>query len=449
MATVAEVTRVQTSGLNHIDALQDTGPAWNYLLPGGNMLSYTFSVASGNEDNRTDVSAFTASQQTHTHSMLAYISSVTGIVFSETTTGTSAVLHFAMNDIVGPYSGLCSWRSSYSFDGSSQITSYSANAYVYLDSVEWGTQNLALAPGNQGYAVLLHEMGHALGLKHPFEGDIRLPTSTDNTTNTVMSYTESGGPYSTFQAYDLAALNWLYGGDGLAGQIGMNSANGSRYLTGSANSETLSTGSGNDILIGLGGNDTLVGLGGNDTIDGGVGFDTAQYGANRSNFTVSKSGSTVTVLDNTGALGTDTLSNIERVNFSDRVIAFDTSGDAGKAYRVYQAAFDRMPDAGGLGFWIKALESQATLQQVAQGFVNSGEFLALYGSNASPESIVTKMYNNVLHRAPEQGGFDFWVNFIKTGNPVALVLAEFSESPENIAQVIGVIQNGIEFIPFG
>lgn len=441
MPTVTDVTSVHPTGLNHIDALLDAGPAWNYLQPGGNTLTYTFSVASGNEDNRTDVTAFSASQQANTRSLLAYITSITGIQFSETTSGSAAVLHFAMTDIIGAStSGLCSWGSSYSFDGNNQITRYSANAYVYLDSVEWGTQNLALAAGNQGYETLLHEMGHALGLKHPFEGDTRLPTNTDNTSNTLMSYTDSGGPYATFQAYDLAALNWLYGGDGLAGSMGLNSASDGRYLTGSANAETLTTGSGND---------TLTGLGGNDVIDGGAGFDTALYAASRSNFTVSKSGSTVTLLDNTGALGVDTLSNIERINFSDRVIAFDTSGDAGKAYRVYQAAFDRTPDAGGLGFWIKTLENHATLQQVAQGFVDSAEFTALYGSNASPESIVTKMYNNVLHRAPEQGGFDFWVNVIKTGNPVALVLAEFSESPENQAQVIGVIQNGMEYIPFG
>ena len=31
-----------------------------------------------------------------------------------------------------------------------------------------------LVPGSEGYAALLHEIGHALGLKHPFEGDIRL-----------------------------------------------------------------------------------------------------------------------------------------------------------------------------------------------------------------------------------------------------------------------------------
>ena len=441
MPTVADATTAHITGLNHIDALLNTGPAWNYLQPAtNNTLSYTFSVASGNEDNRTDVAAFNASQQTHTRSMLAGITSVTGIKFSETSDGTAALLHFAMNDIVGPTTaGLLSWQSSYNFTSNDELTSYSASAYVYLDSVEWGAQNLALAPGNNGYETLLHEMGHALGLKHPFEGDIRLPGATDTSANTVMSYTDSGGPYSTFRPYDLAALNWLYGGDGLGGKLGINSLADGRYLTGSASADTLTTASGDDILVGLGGNDVL---------NGAAGFDTAIYAANRANFTLAKSGNNFTLTDNTSALGIDTLSNIERITFADRTIDFDTNGIAAKAYRVYQAAFDRAPDAGGFGFWINTLNLTSSIQQVAAGFVSSAEFISVYGANASNASIVTKMYNNVLHRAPEQGGFDFWVDVLNRGNPVALVLAEFSESQENKTQVLGTIQNGMEYIPF-
>ncbi|NDE78359.1 MAG: hypothetical protein EB047_04025, partial [Chitinophagaceae bacterium] len=40
------------------------------------------------------------------------------------------------------------------------------------------------------------------------------------------------------------------------------------------------------------------------------------------------------------------LKNIERFVFSDGVIAVDLNGNAGKAYRVYKAAFARDPMAG-------------------------------------------------------------------------------------------------------
>jgi len=77
--------------------------------------------------------------------------------------------------------------------------------------------------GSVGYQVLLHEIGHALGLAHPFEGPYALPTGEDNTANTIMSYNQAGPYQSTFQAYDLLALRWIYGEDGLRGSLGFNS----------------------------------------------------------------------------------------------------------------------------------------------------------------------------------------------------------------------------------
>jgi Ca2+-binding RTX toxin-like protein len=224
--------------------------------------------------------------------------------------------------------------------------------------------------------------------------------------------------------------------------------------------DAINGGLGNDYIYGDGGNDTLAGGDGNDTLAGGLGndqlngnggFDTAVYSGNRSYYTITSSAGTITIRSNSplnwdGDM--DTLLNLERLTFADRTIDFDTHGNAGKAWRIYQAAFDRAPDPIGLGYWINTLANQATLRDVASGFVNSPEFTSLYGSNASAESIVTRLYNNVLHRPPESGGFDYWVNVIKNGHPIAQVLADFSESAENQAQVIGAIQNGIEYIPF-
>lgn len=43
--------------------------------------------------------------------------------------------------------------------------------------------------GARGYALIVHEMGHALGLKHPFEAPAMLPSELDNQSVSVMSYT--------------------------------------------------------------------------------------------------------------------------------------------------------------------------------------------------------------------------------------------------------------------
>ncbi len=66
------------------------------------------------------------------------------------------------------------------------------------------------APGNHGYMTLIHETGHALGLKHPHETPA-LVTEEDNTSNTVMSYRFTGNAAGTLMAYDLVALQQIYG----------------------------------------------------------------------------------------------------------------------------------------------------------------------------------------------------------------------------------------------
>jgi hypothetical protein len=144
---------------------------------------------------------------------------------------------------------------------------------------------------------------------------------------------------------------------------------------------------------------------------------------------------------------TDIVSNVERVQFTDQNIALDINGVGGQAFRVYQAAFNRQPDLAGLGYWINDLDHGLTLTNVAGGFFQSAEFVALYGSSTPTDNVlITKLYQNVLHRQPDQAGFDYWASQLKIGGITqAGVLASFSESPENQVQVLGSIQNGIEY----
>ena len=154
-----------------------------------------------------------------------------------------------------------------------------------------------------------------------------------------------------------------------------------------------------------------------------------------------------TITDLVGLDGTHQVSSSTRVQFTDTNIALDLDGNAGKAFRLYQAAFNRAPDLGGLGFWIDTLDRSATLGQVASGFIRSGEFIARYGENPTPENFVNQIYTNVLHRAPDAGGYAYWVDVIKKGASLESVLANISESTENKSLVQTSISSGIEFTP--
>jgi Ca2+-binding RTX toxin-like protein len=203
----------------------------------------------------------------------------------------------------------------------------------------------------------------------------------------------------------------------------------------------------NDLLTGDVQNNYLEGRSGNDIIDGGAGVDTAAYNGNRAYYVVTKTTAGWTVTSS--AEGADTLTNIERLKFADAAVAFDISGTGGQAYRVYQAAFNRTPDAGGLGYWIKQMDDGTSLNSVAAGFIASAEFKSVYGANPTNAQIVAKLYDNVLHRPGETAGVNFWVGELNAGSrSVAEVLAGFSESAENQAGLIGVIGNGFAYSPF-
>ena len=193
--------------------------------------------------------------------------------------------------------------------------------------------------------------------------------------------------------------------------------------------------------------DLFVARPGDQQLQGGAGIDTVVYHGTRGQYTVSRTAVADSIATRDGS---DTLAGIERLRFSDTDVALDIDGVGGQAYRVYQAAFNRTPDAAGLGYWIAQMDKGASLQLVAGQFTTSAEFIALYGASPSNAQIVDKLYMNVLHRPGEAAGVAYW-NSVLDNNPGSLpqVLASFSESAENVAALVGVMQNGVPYVPFG
>ena len=196
-------------------------------------------------------------------------------------------------------------------------------------------------------------------------------------------------------------------------------------------------------IVGGGGNDVITGGAGDNIIDAGGGRDTAVYAGNVGDFTVTHYDNGYTVVDNKGGEGYDALHQVERLHFADANMALDIDGIGGQAYRIYQAAFNRTPDRAGLGFWIGVMDGGVSLDQVAAGFINSDEYRTVYASGLSNTALVSKYYDNVLHRPAEQAGIDFWVGVLDDHRAsTAAVLAGISESAENVANLVGVIGNG-------
>jgi Ca2+-binding RTX toxin-like protein len=233
---------------------------------------------------------------------------------------------------------------------------------------------------------------------------------------------------------------------------------GSDQLFGGAGNDRLEGGDDNDLLVGDSGNDVLLGgdgydrfysNGGNNTIDGGWGLDTAWYSPD---YQLTLSNGAI-VATNKVSGETDTLTSVERYKFSGRwtgttTVAYDVdaNGNAGKVYRLYQAAFDRTPDPWGLHHWLGGVDRGQTLKEVAQYFMASAEFKQLYGAQASNADFVTRLYHNVLHRDPEPGGYNYWMDLLKENRVTQLeLLNTFAESKENIENVAKIIGDHISY----
>ncbi len=116
------------------------------------------------------------------------------------------------------------------------------------------------------------------------------------------------------------------------------------------------------------------------------------------------------------------------------------SRNAGVA-ELYVAALGRLPDLAGLEFWENLLAGGMSMQTIAAGFIGSGEFQSRYAAAAVPsdhggaadKAFVTALYQNVLHRAPETAGLNFWLHDLANGDSRANVLVSFALSPEDEA----------------
>ena len=183
-------------------------------------------------------------------------------------------------------------------------------------------------------------------------------------------------------------------------------------------------------------------------IDAGGGLDTLiVQGALSSAYQIESSNSTW--LLGTSSKPLHALSNVERVKFTDATIALDIGKDqtAGSGYMLYKAAFNRTPDASGLGYWINKMDGGMSYNAVAQSFINSAEFsAAYYSSNPSVHNLILHMYLNVLNRLPDDNGLAFWQEKRTTGGwSTADVLGYFSTSAENVTNVTPLIANGISY----
>ena len=343
-----------------------SGKSWSGLnaLNAPVVLTYSFAsqVPSYLRDEGYSSSAlasfqpFSATEQAVARDALRQWADVSGIAFVEVTNGPGELVFSKLNIGLTPQPprtiGFAKFADR-SFD----------YAYNY-DNVKAGDVFIDLNYATETY-VLLHEIGHALGLKHPFDGDPVLSSTSDNRTNTVMSYT--GNWRDTLGPFDIQAIQAIYGdassdvnwswnpATAELTQIGKSTndtifgtgqrdvvrgEDGDDRIDGYAGADWLDGGNGDDLIFGGAGDDVLVGGRGNDTLigsdflsDGNFnGFDTVDYSSSASSIYVDLytryEGRHIQASASGADIGTDTLYGIRKIigtNFDDVIRGSEAS----------------------------------------------------------------------------------------------------------------------------
>lgn len=146
----------------------------------------------------------------------------------------------------------------------------------------------------------------------------------------------------------------------------------------------------------------------------------------------------------TGPGGADTFVNVDRLKFSDGILAYDAAPKQG--YRLYEAAFNRDPDKAGLTWWVNQLDQgQKSLVDTAANFLYSEEFTRAFGDARTmpAKDLLGVFYKNILGRNGDDAGLNYWLGQLENGLSRHHMLAHFSESQENQQGVAAEIVGGV------
>lgn len=209
--SASPISSVVLSGDEQIDSLIQ-GAKWGGTTGSSATISYSFlnhnsRFASNYSYDNEYIGAFqlTSGQQQAAIAALAEWSSVANISFTRVTETTSQVGTMRFGSYLFMDDAYAAWAY------------YPASTAAAGDVWLGPNTRFSPKPGDFDYLVLVHEIGHALGLKHPFEtsdsnGISLAGTEYDDVRYTVMSYTdpyyfEPTGP----MLLDIAAIQHLYG----------------------------------------------------------------------------------------------------------------------------------------------------------------------------------------------------------------------------------------------
>ena len=204
---------------------------------------------------------------------------------------------------------------------------------------------------------------------------------------------------------------------------------------------------GSNIKSSTAGNDSLTSSSNNELFDGGAGTDTVIFTGKFSNYSFTRTSTSIDLDDQRTSSndGTDTLSNIEYIQFSDQTVE-ESKVDIVKTYSgnfsdykfynkgngVYQIKTDSgYDDITGLPLLTFTGEATTSSFRDVSAIVDiKGTFDQVTGLNTDSGRMF-RLYNASFKRLPDSDGLEYWINQFSSGaNSIRVVASSFLGSAE-------------------
>jgi hypothetical protein len=206
---------------------------------------------------------------------------------------------------------------------------------------------------------------------------------------------------------------------------------------------------GGDSLLGSSSADKFYNGQGNDILNGGGGTDVLITPGSRGTYQITKSSTGFTLNDSASIYGTDSVINIERIQFSDVSLSLDLDDNGGTVAKILGAVFGKgtIINKEYVGIGLHYLDNGMSYEELARLAVN-----AKLGPKATSSDIVKLVYTNVAGSAPPDAALQHYAALLDSGRKtIGEIVMLGSEHPLNAANIdlVGLASTGIEYIPFG
>jgi len=461
---------------------------WQTGVHGSAMnLTYSFmtQTPSLGGDGGTGFVAFDNAQQQVVREIFNTLQQQTGLTFTETT-GDLGQIKFGINQ-QAQTRGYSFLPASYKGD------ERAGDVWMDVESMQ------LIQKGQEGYYVLLHELGHALGLQHPLTsseaGNLPyLVGPLSSMSQTIMlnlsAATLNGGWPTWFGGLDLQALRTLYGSkstatgsdtyvitdstqamsvldeggldtidfsqvslsvtvdlrEGKFSSAGMDVDGTTKFknimISDGSLIENVTGSLFDDVIVCNGQNNLITYLGGNDIVDGQAGRDTLRLWSKLSESKISKDTATnnwnlESVVNTIGSLE---LLNVERVMFADGACALDMGSDenGGRTAKILGALFGKE----GLSY--------PSFRGIGLYFLDSGvSYEALMGAAVDtrlwPGASKADVANVLMANVP---GLVLDPNAYANTTAMAVAAAD-SELNKSMINLVGLATTGFDYIILG